>query len=135
MDVVFNETEENFYDVILFLQFKLVFKVENILYVLCKLKGDILKIEIKLNKGINIEIIKILFVGSVNNCDKNFNILSELKEKDVINVEFKSFFKKGEFLKKFFIRKLVEKSFFFGEKILDFLKRFKFLFVLKFVFK
>lgn len=69
------------------------------------------------------------------NCDKNFNILSELKEKDVINVEFKSFFKKGEFLKKFFIRKLVEKSFFFGEKILDFLKRFKFFFVLKFVLK
>lgn len=59
----------------------------------------------------------------MNNCDKNFNILSELKEKDVINVEFKSFFKKGEFLKKFFVRKLVEKSFFFWGENFRFFKK------------
>lgn len=123
MDVASNETEENPYDATLFLQSKSVSKTENIPHAQCEPKGDIPKTEIKPNKGTNIEITKTSPAGSVNNCDKNSNIPSESKEKDVINVEPKSPSKKGELPKKPSVRKPAEKSSPSGEKIPDLPKR------------
>lgn len=123
MDAAANETEENPYDATLFLQSKPVSKAENIPHAQCKPKGDIPKTEIKPNKGTNIEITKTSPAGSVNNCDKNSNIPSESKEKDVINVEPKSPSKKGELPKKPSVRKPAEKSSPSGEKIPDLPKR------------
>lgn len=118
-----NETEENPYDATLFLQSKLVSKAENIPNAQCKPKGGIPKTEIKPNKDTNIEVTKTSHAGSVTNCDKNSNIPSDLKDKDVINVEPKSPSKKGELPKKPSVRKPAEKSSPSAEKIPDIPKR------------